>query len=91
MLEPAARHHPRNDCAPRQTAACKAATAVAMGGISHLGGGSCHKQVTGNVKTLLVTIALFFVISMTQVLVAIIANSSALLVDSIAMGMDTLL
>lgn len=51
----------------------------------------CGKLITGNVKTLLVTIVLFAAITVAQVIVALIANSSALLVDSIAMGMDTLL
>eukprot|EP00750_Incisomonas_marina_P002847 INCI12721.1.p1 GENE.INCI12721.1~~INCI12721.1.p1 ORF type:complete len:343 (-),score=69.20 INCI12721.1:26-1054(-) len=51
----------------------------------------CGELVTGNVKTLLVTIALFAAITVAQVIVSLIANSSALLVDSIAMAMDTLL
>lgn len=51
----------------------------------------CHKLITGNMKTLFVTIALFASITIAQVMVSLIANSEALLIDSIAMGVDTLL
>mmetsp|Transcript_9848 Transcript_9848/g.14808 ORF Transcript_9848/g.14808 Transcript_9848/m.14808 type:complete len:331 (+) Transcript_9848:74-1066(+) len=51
---------------------------------------SCRPKCSGNIKTLITVIILFSVVSIAQVVGSYIANSLALLGDSISMGIDTL-
>jgi len=53
-----------------------------------IAGGSCCRN--GNIRTLLLTAALFGVITLAQLIAAEIAHSEALMADCVAMGVDVL-